>query len=231
MRLVTGATARSIRANLYEETCWQPITERCDNAMLIMMYKIKNNLTAEYLGEVLPPDNNELTHYNLRNSQNIAVPVARLETFRKSFIPFAINLWNNLSLHVRQVESLEEFKMALKKMKKEPNILYYYGKRWPSVHHSRIRIGCSKLNHDLCYNLHVIGEPNCSCGEEIEDAYHYFLDCPKYTDFRTDLFNAISVYEQVNMETVLQGNVNLTEIQNMAIFEAVHLYIERTKRF
>jgi hypothetical protein len=38
MRLVTGATARSNIANLYNETCWQSITEGCNNAMLVMMY-------------------------------------------------------------------------------------------------------------------------------------------------------------------------------------------------
>ena len=99
------------------------------------------------------------------------------------------------------------------------------------MHHARIRIGCSKLNHDLCNNLHVIGDPYCICGEDIEDAYHYFLDCLIYLDLRTDLFNGISAYTQVTLGTILHGNEHLSIIQNRAIFDAVHLYIERTQRF
>jgi len=98
------------------------------------------------------------------------------------------------------------------------------------VHHSRIRIGCSKLNYDLCYKLHVINEPYCICGV-IEDSFHYFFECPNFVDFRIDLFNAISAYSHVDLEIILQGSANLKEDQNKAIFDAVHLYLERTLRF
>ncbi len=195
--------------------------------MLVMMYKVKNNLAPEYLSVLLPPENNELIRYNLRNNQNIVIPNVRLETFRRSFFPLAINLWNKLTLNIRQITTLDDFKISLKKGKKEPNVLYYYGKRWPSVHHSRIRIGCSKLNYDLCYKLHVINEPYCICGE----IDHYFLECPNFVDLRIDLFNAISAYSYVDLEVILQGSANLNEDQNKAIFDAVHLYLERTRRF
>ena len=67
-------------------------------------------------------------------------------------------MWNKLPLHVRNIQTLEEFKLEIKPSTKEKNILYYYGKRWPCVHHSLMRIGCSKLKFDLCNNLHVINE-------------------------------------------------------------------------
>ena len=51
-------------------------------------------------------------------------------------------------------------------------------------------LGCSKLNYDLCYNLHVIDYCNCLCGALVEDAYHFFLVCPKYNEIRTVLCNA-----------------------------------------
>ena len=44
-------------------------------------------------------------------------------------------------------------------------------------------------------------------------------------------FNAISAYSHVDLEIILQGSANLKEDQNKAIFDAVHLYLERTLRF
>jgi hypothetical protein len=230
MRLVTEATARSNIANLYSDTCWNSIHGRCNNAMLVMMYKILKKTAPEYLADLLPPENNELIGYDLRNSQNIVIPKVKLETFRRSFFPLAINLWNKLPENTRQVTTIDDYKTELKKGNKEPNILYYYGKRWPSVHHARIRIGCSKLNYDLCYNLHVINEPNCTCGA-IEDAYHYFIECPNYIDFCIDWFCAILSFTDVELDVLLQGDPNLNVEQNKAIFDAVYLYFERTRRF
>ncbi len=98
------------------------------------------------------------------------------------------------------------------------------------MHHSWIRISCSKLNYDLCYKLHVINEPYCICGV-IGDPFHYFLECPNFVDPCIDLFNAISAYSYVDLEVILQGSPNLNEDQNKAIFDAVHLYLERTRHF
>ena len=111
------------------------------------------------------------------------------------------------------------------------NVLYYYGQRWPSVHHARLRIGCSKLKYDLCYNLHVIENPNCTCGALEETTFHYFLACPHFVELRLQLFNVISVYCEVTLETILYGNINLRENQNKTIFDAVHNYIKLTQRF
>ena len=230
MRLTTGATARSNIANLYKETKWQTITSRHRLSCLIMMYKIKNSLAPEYLSDLLPLENTERVRYSLRNQHDITIPFTRLESFKRSFFPSAIRMWNRLAVETRNSETLEEFKQQIKP-RVEKNILYYYGKRWPCVHHSRIRIGCSKLKYDLCNNLHVINETYCECGADIEDAHHFFLKCPLYIDLRFELFNAISVYSQVNMNVILHGNSNLDYEQNKTIFDAVHSFILQTKRF
>ena len=75
MRLITGATAKSNIAKLYEDTRWQPLKTRRDQNMLIMLYKIKNNLAPNYLFDLLPPETREYTTYNLRNGNNIALPL------------------------------------------------------------------------------------------------------------------------------------------------------------
>ena len=231
MRLITGATARSNIANVYEETKFMSISERRDLSMLIMVYKIKNGLTPGYLVDIMPRENHEYIRYNLRNNQDISVPYTRLEIFRRSFVPFAINLWNKLSQANRNEPTLLAFKNSLLKEIDEPNILYFYGNRWPSIHHSRLRIGCSKLNHDLYYNLHVVENASCACGALDEDVHHFFFECPNYLDLRMQLFNAIIAYTNVTLETILHGNDKLSLGLNKAIFDAVHLYIERTERF
>ena len=231
MRLVTGATARSNIVNLYHEKNWQSIASRHKYSCLVMLYRIVNDLTPTYLNDLLPIQNIERTRYNLRNQHDITIPFTRLESFKRSFIPSAIRLWNRLPVTVRNTETLEQFKLLLRPQSNEKNILYYYGKRWPSVHHSRIRVGCSKLKSDQGNNLHVIDECMCICGAKIENSKHYFLECPQYMDLRLELFNAISVYSCVTLDVILHGNLMLTNEQNMAIFDAVHNFIVNTRRF
>jgi hypothetical protein len=158
------------------------------------------------------------------------VPPVRLESYHHSFIPYSITLWNQLSIQKWNVANLEEFKNAIVE-KSNCNVLYYYGKRWPSIHHSRIQIGCSKLKLDLCYNLHVTDDPLCECSLEEENAIHFFLNCPNYTDIRLQSFNSISIYSHVDIEVISRGNSLLNDEQNKAIFDAVHKFIVSSNRF
>ena len=231
MRLITGATARSNIANVYREASFLSVSERRDNSMLLMFYKIKNGLAPSYLTDIAPHENQETIAYNLRNKDDITVPFARLDLYKRSFFPFSTYLWNQLPLVKRNKASLKEFKAALLEDYKEANILYYYGKRWASVHHARLRIGCSKLNYDLCFNLHVIDNPQCTCGFEEENAFHFFINCHHYDELRLQLFNAVSAYCTASLETILLGNENLEVEQNRAIFDAVHCFIEKSNRF
>jgi hypothetical protein len=231
MRLVTGATARSNIAKLYDDLLWQSIKDRRDQAMLTMIYKIKNDLAPSYLYHLLPPEFREYVGYNLRNSQNILLPFTRLESFRRSFFPFSIRLWNALPVDTRSSLSVSDFKVALKQDIVEPNLLYYYGERWASVHHARIRIGCSKLNADLCLNLHVKDNTTCLCGSLLEDAEHYFLHCTRYNNIRYDLVNAIAHCTDVTVSTILHGDPQLHFKDNIKIFGAVHSYIVKSNRF
>ena len=147
MRLVTGATARSNISKLFRETCWSSFGEKRDEAMLIMMFKVKNNLAPNYLTELLPPENRDQNRYNLRNSNNVKIPLHRGETIIRSFIPTAIKLWNRLELDTRNSKTLTTFKTKLKSDRSIPNVNFYYGQRWPSILHSRLRIGCSSLTN------------------------------------------------------------------------------------
>ena len=158
MRLITGGTARSNISKLYDETNYKSIME-----LRNQLYKILNNDAPEYLKALIPYKNEHYVTYNLRNNDNIKLPYSRLETYRRSFIPFGIRLWNLLDTSVKDTPNLHQFKTLIRK-NPDTNVLYYYGKRWSGIHHARLRLGCSKLNFDLCYNLRVIDSPKCKCG-------------------------------------------------------------------
>ena len=119
-------------------------------------------------------------------------------------------------------------KLVLKKESTEKCILYYYGKRWASVHHSRLRMQCSKLNYDLCCKLYVLDNPACRCSASRETVSHFFMDCPLHDNIRITLFNSVSEHTAC---ILLFGDPNLSIKTNRSIFDAVHKFIYDSSRF
>ena len=140
------------------------------------MYLIVHGLAPQYLYDILPQRQQQPERRNLRSETNneIPIPFARTESFRRSFFPYSIKMWNELDKNIRDSPSIHAFKDILKK-RPNPNLkLLYLGDRFPAIHHARMRIGCSKLNAHLCHNLHVIPSPQCHCGYHTEDPQHFF---------------------------------------------------------
>ena len=101
-------------------------------------------------------------------------------------------------------ESLAIFKQRLQKSDNDLMILYFYGERWPSVNHARMRIGCSKLNN----NVHVIDDPICTCGTAEETAEHFFLECINYDDRCRTILTECNNLTSVCANSILFGNNN-----------------------
>ena len=231
IRLITGATAKSNINALYKESFYTTIKDRINKFTNIMMYKIRNSLAPDYLMNCLPQNNRPHQH-NLRGRREVYAPHTRLEIYKRSFIPRAIGLWNELPPATRNSDSITAFKSSMHNLSgKEKPMLYYYGERWASVHHARMRMGCSKLNADLCFKLHVHPTPACECGHPCETANHYFLECPLYEDVRTVLLEEIEAICPVTMDCILQGCDNLNFDLNTSIFNSVHKFIKNTNRF
>ena len=230
IRLITGATARSNIKNLYNEVCIPNINTRIDNASISMMYRMVNNLVPQYLCQLVEKEDQDRP-YNFRHRNPLKIPFCHLETYRRSFVPRTIGLWNSLDQGTRSANTLDEFKSKLKPKVSDTVLLYYYGARWPSVHHARMRIGCSKLHGDLCNSLHVINDPSCMCGHPLENAYHYFLECPLFAISRLNLIARTYPLVDVTVDNLLYGSINLTLEENKRVFEAVHEYIIDTNRF
>ena len=164
----------------------------------------------------------------MRNSLDLVVPFARLVTYKLSFIPFWSDQRNFLDAGTRNTISHDDFKEKLKLLRPKWNPLFYLGDRFRSVHHCRMRIGCSKLNADLHFNLHVIPDPKCQCGFETESADHYFFHCPQYANQRQVLLGTCGL-NQASLHDFLYGSDNLSFEVNKRLFAAVHKFIIDTR--
>ena len=164
--------------------------------------------------------------YNFRSQAPTNVPWARLESFKRSFVPHTCRLWNDVPDNVQNASSVYNVKQLLYLDDNKPNRVYYYGQRWPSVHHARLRIGCSGLNDGLSSNLHVIPSSACQCGFPIENDQHYF-----YQVERVILLTSIQHIPDLSVKTIIFENPQLSLRNNHELFQAVHTYIMSTKRF
>jgi hypothetical protein len=158
---------------------------------LCQFYKLVNNISPTYLIDALPALSTDYA-YQLRNIHDVCVPRTRTLSYKNSFIPSTIKLWNKLDLRVRNSPSLSTFRQAIKKhLFPKPNPLFLYGRRPAQIHHARIRMGLSALNQQR-HKYNYIPDPACtSCGYRQEDPIHYFLECPTYHGARQILFRTV----------------------------------------
>ena len=77
-------------------------------------------------------------------------------------MPSTVELWNSLPAAIQNINSLDNFKRALKNSvfitPKVPSF-YIKGNRRMSIYHARLRNKCSDLNNDLYVN-HIKCEPH-----------------------------------------------------------------------
>jgi len=230
MRLITGATARSNIIKVHEEFGGYTVQDRIKQATLTMLFKIVRGNAPQYLINIMLELNGP-RNYILRNNSNLRVPYCRLETYKKSFFSRAISLWNDLTDEMKFKDTVENFKKQFAVERKELQVLYYYGERWPCVHHARMRIGCSKLNNDLFNNLHVVDSPSCICGAPYENAEHFFFHCPQFYNIRQTMLDDIQGVMPINVDHLLYGNADYDTQSNERVFKAVHQFIINSQRF
>ena len=92
-------------------------------------------------------------------------------------------------------------------------------------------MGCSLLHYDLFYNVHLSDNLACSCDAPLETAYHYFFECNNYVNQRLILRESVEHFTPFTLQTILFGNDDLKIDVNYSIFEAVHRYINESRRF
>ena len=58
----------------------------------------------------------------------------------------------------------------------------------------------------------------------VEDAYHYFFQCRKYTVERQVFNDTVRGFHPLNINVILNGNENWNTEVNVVLFRAVHRY-------
>ena len=185
-----------------------------------------NNLTPDYLSSLVPSSVNG----GSLNANDVQTINARTALYFNSFLPSVIREWNTLSEYDKYVESIDSFKRQISRNKTAvPN--FYTGSRKLQILHTRLRTGCSSLNHDL-FVKSISDTLLCSCRSgDVENAEHFFLSCNFYREYRIELFRIVSQYCNASLHVFLHGDESLPYETNQVIFEAVYKYIQNSKRF
>ena len=83
-RIVTGLTESVSLERLYKECGWETLKSRRRNQKLKFMYRAVNGTVPSYISALIPSTVSEISHYTLRDSSNITMPVTRTATFKRS---------------------------------------------------------------------------------------------------------------------------------------------------
>jgi hypothetical protein len=149
---------------------------------LVYFYKMKNNISPQYLSDLVPDSLNSMHSHNTRNSSIIPPIRTRTSLYTNVFLPATIRSWNRLPERIKSSTSVNFFKSNLKSNHPQKPPYYFIGKRLGQILHSRLRMHCSSLNQHL-YSINIVDSPLCQCGA-IETTEHYLLYCPLYNVHR-----------------------------------------------
>ena len=97
------------------------------------MYKAVNDLTPEYLSDLIPHFVRDVTNYSLRNNNNLRVPFTRTEISRKSCSPSSIYVWTSLDEGIRAPISVSCFKNKIKNLLIDCNNFQQFFFMWRKV--------------------------------------------------------------------------------------------------
>ena len=191
---MTGLTRSASLQNIYREIGWLRLDDRRKYQKIVLISKIVNGLTPNYLHDIFPQQ---------INANQLDLMACRTELFAKSFFPSAVSLWNDLPEHIKSVDSLSLFKSLVLRTFPGYEVPqhFFVGIRKYSIYHARIRNKCSNLNSDL-FNNHISQNPGCTCGHLLGDDDHYLFNCTRYTEPRLKLFSPVTPFSPFECQLV-----------------------------
>ena len=242
-RLVTGALFRSPTTALLKDLGWERLETRRLIHKLLFFHRLyyDHPPLPVYVKNMLTDTRQDATGLRLRNANLLSIPPTKLSSFNRSYIPSTIRQWNFLPEDMRNIESRSYFARQVWQRfgTPEPPPLNSYGTKTGNTHHTRLRLGLTKLNaHQFQFQQQQIPSPACTCGYLEENTEHYILFCPLYDINRSHLFSAIktivpnfdSLPAKTKIDVILFGKtVNGNE--GITIAQYLQTYIQSTRRF
>ena len=230
IRTIIGAVRGTSHNKLYEESGLLPLKERRRRHRLLLFFKIIKGMTPEYLTNLMPQMVSDTNPYHFRNRLERQTPRGRLELYKNSFFPSTTTEWNNLPDFIKEAESITQFKKFLAMNDVKVPLYYYINDRFSEIIHCKIRLEISDLNGDL-YKRHLTLNKTCACGNEIEDAHHFFFECRLYHDARQATITTLSDDYNLNTHILTHGIAEQPGAFNKELFKKVQEFIKLSKRF
>ncbi len=228
-RIITGAPRGTRHNLLYEESGLELLSERRRKHQLTLYFKIKKGLAPAYLSVRARVPPYQPHPHRLRNVDNDDIMSTNTVSYKHSFFHSSIREWNSLSPSVRDLnQSVQAFKNSLNRNRKKPpdHYLQIVVDRATQIIHANMRTQSSNLNYHL-FERYLKDDSACNCGAPVEDAIHFFKQCPLYRDLRNEIFGI----HVPSLNEILCGSLNDNTEKNIQLFTKVQQYIKRSERF
>ena len=99
-----------------------------------------NNISPSYLSDLVPQSVNSISHYNLRNADDLESVASRTNQYYNSFLPSVVREWNELTNDVRQSDSLHSFKCNINRERTTVPKHFYSGTRKAQILHTTVAV-------------------------------------------------------------------------------------------
>ena len=113
-RIVTGTRKFDHISPTLKELHWLPVAQQLEIRDTVMAFKCIKGQAPSYLKEKCAK-RADVHSINTRNKDELNIPLCRTVTGQRSFAYRAVSLWNNLPSHISEINTLQEFKNAIKK--------------------------------------------------------------------------------------------------------------------
>ena len=234
---ITGTWQGSNRSKLYEELGWESLSDRRWCRRILQIHKIKNNMTPSYLKDKLPPNRRPL--YRSTNSHTFHGIRCKTSRYMNSFLPNAINSWNNIITNFQNNPTFTSLKAHILSLIR-PKIKSTFGVHEGLPYLFQLRVNLSPLrSHKRHHNFADTPSEICECNQGVECTRHFLFECPRYANHRATLaVSVIDILQRNNLnhlgnqlELYLYGHPSLNLVDNRQILLSTIKYIKDTKRF
>ena len=212
--VITGAIKGTSRNRLYQELGLESLADRRWSRRLFFFHKITQGLLPSYF-QTYHNAVSEEAYLTRSTTQNKIKPIpARTKMFENSFFPYCIKEWSKLNDKIRNIESINKFKVAIRRPK--ANSVFDIHDTNGIKLLSRLRLNFSHLNKHKCrHNFNDRVDPMCTCGLEPETTLHYLLRCSLFSTQRLELLNNVfilmpSIKNEKLLNVLLYGSEILT---------------------
>ena len=111
--MITGAIKGTSRDRLYQELGLESLADRRWSRRLFFFHKITQGLLPSYL-QTYHNAVSEGAYLTCSTTQNKVKPIpARTKVFESSFFPYCIKEWSKLNDKIRNIESINKFKVTI----------------------------------------------------------------------------------------------------------------------